>query len=119
MKAVSKNKPTDVPVILTRCCLKSVLRTRSETRCVCLRSLLSQLQHLDIKVGLYRDDGLGVTNKSSQQTEKVNNAKIFEDAAMPYNETLKKYGHVKALKYAEKKTNTTRENENKRKRNSK
>ncbi|GFR64589.1 DNA polymerase [Elysia marginata] len=24
--------------------------------------LLSQLQHLDIKVGLYRDDGLAVTN---------------------------------------------------------
>ncbi|GFS08782.1 hypothetical protein ElyMa_003021700 [Elysia marginata] len=38
--------------------------------------LLSQLQHLDIKVGLYRDDGLAVTNKSPQQTEKNNKRKI-------------------------------------------
>ncbi|GFR75421.1 hypothetical protein ElyMa_003919000 [Elysia marginata] len=27
MKPVSKNRPTDVPVILTRCCLKSVVTT--------------------------------------------------------------------------------------------
>ena len=31
--------------------------------------LLSQLNELDINVGLYRDDGLAVCNKSARQTE--------------------------------------------------
>ena len=31
--------------------------------------LLSQLQHLDINVGLYRDDGLAITNASPRDTE--------------------------------------------------
>ncbi|GFR61134.1 inositol hexakisphosphate and diphosphoinositol-pentakisphosphate kinase 2 [Elysia marginata] len=48
-------------------------------------------------------------------TNNSSNAKIFEDAAIPYNEAVKKNGHVKALKYAGKKTNSTTENENKRK----
>ncbi|GFS25682.1 inositol hexakisphosphate and diphosphoinositol-pentakisphosphate kinase 2 [Elysia marginata] len=48
-------------------------------------------------------------------TNNSSNEKIFEDAAKPYNEALKKSGHVIALKYAEKKTNTTTKNENKRK----
>ena len=30
--------------------------------------LLSQLQHLDMNVGLYRDDGLAVTKLSPQNT---------------------------------------------------
>ncbi|GFR86959.1 inositol hexakisphosphate and diphosphoinositol-pentakisphosphate kinase 2 [Elysia marginata] len=46
-------------------------------------------------------------------TNNSSNEKIFEDAAIPYNEALKKNGHVMALKYAEKKTNTTTKNENK------
>ncbi|GFR68166.1 hypothetical protein ElyMa_002015900, partial [Elysia marginata] len=37
--------------------------------------LLSQLQHLDVKVGLYRDDGLAVTNKPPQQSEKIKKKK--------------------------------------------
>ncbi|GFR78813.1 inositol hexakisphosphate and diphosphoinositol-pentakisphosphate kinase 2 [Elysia marginata] len=43
--------------------------------------LLPQLQHLDIKVGLYRDDGLAVTNKSPQQTENIKKqmCAIFKD----------------------------------------
>ncbi|GFR64000.1 hypothetical protein ElyMa_005496100 [Elysia marginata] len=49
-----------------------------------------------------------LTNNSSKE-------KIFEDAAIPYNQALKKNGHVKALKYAEKKTNTTTKIENERK----
>ncbi|GFS23893.1 sodium-dependent glucose transporter 1 [Elysia marginata] len=48
-------------------------------------------------------------------TNNSSNAKIFEDASIPYNEALQKNGHVKALKYAGKKTNTTTENENNRK----
>ncbi|GFS16873.1 beta-hexosaminidase, partial [Elysia marginata] len=46
-------------------------------------------------------------------TNNSSNEKIFEDAAIPYNEAVKKNGHLKALKYAEKKTNTTTKNENK------
>ncbi|GFR63731.1 inositol hexakisphosphate and diphosphoinositol-pentakisphosphate kinase 2 [Elysia marginata] len=49
-----------------------------------------------------------LTNNSSKE-------KIFEDAAIPYNQALKKNGHVKALKYAEKKINTTTKIENERK----
>ncbi|GFR92822.1 hypothetical protein ElyMa_000876800 [Elysia marginata] len=44
--------------------------------------LLSQLQHLEIKVELYRDDGLAVTNKSPQQTEKIKKKKAR------YSETM-------------------------------
>ena len=33
--------------------------------------LLSQLQHLDMKVGFYRDDGLAVTKLSSQNAERM------------------------------------------------
>ena len=33
--------------------------------------LLSQLQHLDINVGLYRDDGLAITNASPRDTENI------------------------------------------------
>ena len=42
--------------------------------------LLSQLQHLDIIVGLYRDEGLAVTKLSSQNTERMKKdiCKIFE-----------------------------------------
>ena len=37
-----------------------------------LRSfLLSQLQHLNINVGLYRDDGLAITNASPRDTENI------------------------------------------------
>ncbi|GFS06185.1 inositol hexakisphosphate and diphosphoinositol-pentakisphosphate kinase 2 [Elysia marginata] len=50
-----------------------------------------------------------------RRTNNSSDAKIFEDAAIPYNEALKKNGHVKGMKYAGKKTNTTTENENKRK----
>ena len=32
--------------------------------------ILSQLQHLEINVGLYRDDGLAACNKTPQETEK-------------------------------------------------
>ena len=34
-------------------------------------SLLSQLQHLDMNVGLYRGDGLAVTKLSPQSTERM------------------------------------------------
>ena len=33
--------------------------------------LLSQLQHLDMNVGLYREDGLAVTKLSPQNTERM------------------------------------------------
>ena len=33
--------------------------------------LLSQLQHLDINMGLYRDDGLAITNATPRQTENI------------------------------------------------
>ena len=33
--------------------------------------LLSEMQHLDIKVALYRDDGLAVSNLSPRGTENV------------------------------------------------
>ena len=33
--------------------------------------LLSQLQHLDINVGLYRDDGLAICKKTPRQTENI------------------------------------------------
>ena len=31
--------------------------------------LLSQLQHLNINVGIYRDDGLAICNRTPRQTE--------------------------------------------------
>ncbi|GFR76509.1 hypothetical protein ElyMa_005802200 [Elysia marginata] len=84
--------------------------------------LLSQLQYLDIKVGLYRDDGQQITSTDMKNKEKMcaifrdNGLNItIQDATIPYTEALKKNGHVKALKYAGKKTNTTTKNENKRK----
>ena len=42
--------------------------------------LLSQLQHLNINIGLYRDDGLAVSNLTRKQTETVkqNICKIFD-----------------------------------------
>ena len=42
--------------------------------------LLSQLQNLNIQVGLYRDDGLAVTNTTPKQAEKIKQeiAKIFK-----------------------------------------
>ena len=42
--------------------------------------LLSQLQHLDMNVGLYRDDGLAVTKLSPQNTERMKKeiCKIFK-----------------------------------------
>ena len=33
--------------------------------------LLSQLQHLDVNIGLYRDDGLAVCNASPRDTENI------------------------------------------------
>ncbi|GFR95765.1 inositol hexakisphosphate and diphosphoinositol-pentakisphosphate kinase 2 [Elysia marginata] len=51
-------------------------------------------------------------------TNNSSNEKIFEDAAIPYNEALKKNGQVMALKYVKKKTNTAIKNENKSKKNS-
>ena len=33
--------------------------------------LLSQLQHLDVKIGLYRDDGLAVCNATPRETENI------------------------------------------------
>ena len=33
--------------------------------------LFSQLQHLDINMGLYRDDGLAITNATPRQTENI------------------------------------------------
>ena len=43
--------------------------------------LLSQLNELDINVGLYRDDGLAVCNKSARQTEMIKKeiCKIFKE----------------------------------------
>ena len=43
--------------------------------------ILSQLQHLDINVGLYRDDGLAACNKTPQETEKIKQDiyQIFKD----------------------------------------
>ena len=42
--------------------------------------LLSQLQHLDLNVGLYRDDGLAVKKLSPQNTERTKKeiCKIFK-----------------------------------------
>ena len=42
--------------------------------------LLSQLQHLDMNVGLYRDDGLAVMKLSPQNTERMKKeiCKIFK-----------------------------------------
>ena len=33
--------------------------------------LLSQLQHLDVNIGLYRDDGLAISNAAPRDTEKI------------------------------------------------
>ena len=33
--------------------------------------ILSQLQHLDINVGLYRDDGLATCSKKPRQAEQI------------------------------------------------
>ena len=33
--------------------------------------LLSQLQHLDINMGLYQDDGLAIINATPRQTENI------------------------------------------------
>ncbi|CAH3180189.1 unnamed protein product [Porites lobata] len=33
--------------------------------------LLSQLQHLDVNIGLYRDDGLAISNAALRDTEKI------------------------------------------------
>ena len=43
-------------------------------------SLLSQLTHLDINVGLYRDDGLATRTKSPKQVEAIKKemCKIFK-----------------------------------------
>ena len=43
--------------------------------------ILSQMQHLDINVGLYRDDGLAVCNKTPRQVEQIKKqiCKIFSD----------------------------------------
>ena len=42
--------------------------------------LLSQLTHLDVNVGLYRDDGLATCTKSPKQVEviKIEMCKIFK-----------------------------------------
>jgi len=43
--------------------------------------LLSQLNELDINLGLYRDDGLAVCNKSARRTEIIKKeiCKIFQE----------------------------------------
>ena len=43
--------------------------------------LLSQLQYLNINVGLYRDDGLAVTNQTPRNADKIKKeiCKIFKD----------------------------------------
>ena len=43
--------------------------------------ILSQLQNLDINVGLYRDDGLAICSKTPQQVENIKKemCKIFRD----------------------------------------
>ena len=43
--------------------------------------ILSQLEHLDINVGLYRDDGLAISNKTPKQTEKIKKeiCRIFKE----------------------------------------
>ena len=43
--------------------------------------ILSQLQTLDINVGLYRDDGLAVCNKTPQQIEQIKKqiCKVFSN----------------------------------------
>ena len=33
--------------------------------------LLSQLQHLDVNIGLYRDDGLAISNAAPRDTENI------------------------------------------------
>ena len=33
--------------------------------------ILSQLQHIDINVGLYRDDGLAICNKTPREIENI------------------------------------------------
>ncbi|GFS02362.1 histone-lysine N-methyltransferase SETMAR [Elysia marginata] len=38
-----------------------------------ISSLLSQLEFIDTKVGLYGDDALAITNKSARQAEKIKN----------------------------------------------
>ena len=42
--------------------------------------MLSQLQHIDINTGLYRDDGLAISNKTPRQTELIKKeiCKIFK-----------------------------------------
>ena len=43
--------------------------------------LLSQLQDLGVNIGLYRDDGLGVSGKTPRQTENIKKkiCKVFSD----------------------------------------
>ena len=43
--------------------------------------LLSQLQHLNINVGLYRDDGLATTNTTTRNTENIKNeiCRVFKN----------------------------------------
>ena len=38
---------------------------------ICVLYLLSQLQHLNINIGAYKDDWLGVSNQTSRCTEKT------------------------------------------------
>ena len=46
--------------------------------------LLSQLQHLNINVGLYRDDGLAVTNQTPRNADKIKKeiCKIFKESGL-------------------------------------
>ena len=43
--------------------------------------ILSQLKHIDINVGLYRDDGLAISNKTPRQTEQMKKqiCKVFKE----------------------------------------
>ena len=46
--------------------------------------LLSQLQHLGISIGLYRDDGLAASKFSAQKTENIKKeiVKIFQENSL-------------------------------------
>ena len=75
---------------------------------LCGLYLLSLLVNLGLNLGLYRDDGLGVSHLTARQNEKVE--EVFNDAIKPYQEALDKSGFQHKLKFDPPKKNkqTTR-----------
>ena len=47
--------------------------------------LLSQLTHLDVNVGIYRDDGLATCTKSPKQVGAIKKCKIFKHNSLQIN----------------------------------